>query len=133
MEMPDRKGGGVSKGARNIPVSVAKGIAEDFQKSQVIIIAFDPVSSLIHVATYGKEPFDKENAAAAGEICTKALGGDLSKKQTFEDYHSDYDAATFKASIELFKLLIGRNDGSPWATQQMEKILKAAGQPLRQA
>jgi hypothetical protein len=84
-----------------IPVEVAKQIATDFNKQIVVVLAYENESGLMHTTTYGVSPFDKENAAAAGEICTKALGFDLGKKQTFEDYHDNYDAAKYKRIIEL--------------------------------
>lgn len=88
-----------------IPVAVAKQIAEDFAKSQVVILAFDPVHQVTQTTTYGKEPFDMENAAAVGKICAQAIGCDLSKRQDFEDYHKDYDAAKFKALIESVRTI----------------------------
>ena len=86
-----------------IPVEVAARIAADFAKSQVVILAYDPARELTYTTTFGVSPWDKENAAAAGTIATLAVGGDLSKKQTFEDYHQNYDAANYKASRDLNK------------------------------
>jgi hypothetical protein len=114
-----------------IPVEEAKVIAEDFKKSMVIILAYDPVHQVTHTTTYGVSPFDKENAAAAGCIITKAIGADLSKKQDFEDFPTDYDAANYKAALEVMQKIMGRNDGSPWAISQIETILKAAGKHPR--
>ena len=86
-----------------IPVSVAKDIAATFAKSQVVILAYDPAHEVTHTVTYGVEPFDKENAAAAGHLCTKAIGCDLSRRQTFEDYHQDFSAANYKRATELLR------------------------------
>ena len=117
---------------KQVPVAVAKQIAEQFDKSMVVINAYDPVHKVTATTTYGVSPFDKENAAAAGEITATALGNDLSKKQTFEDFHDDYNPAIQKAALELMQKLVARNDGgSPWAVQQMEKVLKMAGKNTR--
>jgi hypothetical protein len=93
-----------------IPVSVATEIADKFAKSQVVILAFDPVHEVTHTTTYGKSPFDKENAAATGKIVTQAIGNDLSRAQHFEDYHKDYAAANHKALIEAVREIIKQHD-----------------------
>ena len=53
-----------------IPVAIAKAIAEEFEKSSVVILAWDAKHKLTHTTTYGVTAFDKENAAAAGQICS---------------------------------------------------------------
>lgn len=115
-----------------VPVTIAKDIAEMFKKSQVVILSYDPEHNLTFTTTYGVTAFDKENAAATGELVTKAIGCDLGKKQAFEDFHSDYDPALYKQAKELIQKLFTRHDGSPWAIQQMEEFLKATGHRLRQ-
>lgn len=86
-----------------IPVSVARKIAGQFAKSQVVILAYDPVHKVTQTTTFGVEPFDKENAAAVGKLCTEAIGCDLGKRQTFEDYHQDYSAANYKRALTLLR------------------------------
>jgi hypothetical protein len=110
-----------------VPVQVARTIAEDFKKSQVVILCYDRVHELTHTTTYGVLPFDKENAAAAGAICAKAVGSDLAKKQVFEDFHDDMNPAIQKAALDLIEKLFLRRDGSNWALAQMEEIMKAVG------
>ncbi|HWC91358.1 MAG TPA: hypothetical protein VG433_16930, partial [Pirellulales bacterium] len=82
-----------------VPVYVAKQIAERYAKTQVVIVAWDPLFQLTHTTTYGVSATDKENAAAAGAICTKALGCDLGKKQVHEDFHHDYNPARLKEAV----------------------------------
>jgi hypothetical protein len=115
-----------------IPVGVALQIAEQFQKSQVIILAWDPVHQLTHTVTYGVSAFDKENAAAAGQIAAKALGCDLGQRQDFEDFHRDYDPALYKEAIDLLATISARNGCTGPMVQQAERILKAAGRGVRQ-
>jgi len=76
--------------------------------------------------------FDKENAAAAGEICADAIGADLGRKQSFEDFHKDYDPALFKECLDLLTLIRGRNGCTEPMVVQAGLILKAAGRGVRQ-
>jgi hypothetical protein len=115
-----------------IPVGIATRIAEEFSKAQVVILAWDPEHQLTHTVTYGVSAFDKENAAAMGEICTQAIGGDLSKRHTFEDFHRDYDPALYKEALDLLALIRGRNGCTPHMVQEAERILRAAGRGVRQ-
>ena len=114
-----------------VPVAAAKSLADVYRKSQVVILCYDKEHNLTHTTTYGVSAFDKENAAATGELVTKAIGCDLSKKQPFEDFHKNYDPAHYKVACELIQKLFNRHDGSPWAMQQMEEFLKATGYRLR--
>lgn len=115
-----------------VPVAVAQSIAEQFKKAQVVILCYDAAHELTFTTTYGVTAFDKENAASVGVICTKAIGGDLSKKQTFEDFHNDYDPALYKEAKEIIQKLFARRDGSDFSLQLMERFLKAAGLHPRQ-
>ena len=64
-----------------VPVTVARAIAENFSKSQVVILAWDSVHQLTHTTTYGVTAADKENAAAAATwarsrcTCSSASSG----------------------------------------------------------
>lgn len=115
-----------------IPVEVAREIAEQFHKVQVVILAYDSLYQLTHATTYGETAFDKENVAAAGELCSQAIGADLSRKQTFEDFHRDYDPANYKEALDLLALIRSRNGCNPVMVQQADRILKAAGRGVRQ-
>jgi len=44
-----------------IPIEAAKRIAEEFDKDQVIIVTWDNVDEMMHVATYGKNKVDSIN------------------------------------------------------------------------
>lgn len=116
-----------------VPVDAAKQIAEVCCKSQVIILAWDKVHGQLHATTYGVEAFDKESAAAAGEICSKALGSDLSKKKVFEDFHNDYDPAILREVLELLNVVHRRQGVTPPQLQQIERVLRASGYPMRRA
>ena len=83
-----------------VPVHIAHQISKEFEKSMVVILCYDPVYELTHVTTYGASAWDKEQAAAVGEMCSQAVGGDLSRKQMFEDFHRDYDPARAKEAME---------------------------------
>jgi hypothetical protein len=109
-----------------IPVAEAKRLSTDYAKSMVVILAWDPAHQLTHTTTYGVEAFDKENAAAVGVLCSKAIGSDMSKKQDFEDFHRDYDPALYRESLELLTTIRGRQGCTPQMLQQAERILKAA-------
>lgn len=110
-----------------VPVSVAKDIAERFGKSSVVILCYEPATERTFTTTYGVTPFDKENAAAAGSICAKALGSDLSRKQVFEDFHHDYDAANYKAAVELMQKIVSSRAPANWSIDKLEEFLKQIG------
>jgi len=115
-----------------VPVSVAVSIAENFQKSMVVILCYDPVHQKTHTTTYGVSAWEKEQAAAVGEICALAVGSDLSRKVDYEDFHKNYDPALYRESLELLKLIRARNGCTPPMCQQADRILKAAGWALRE-
>lgn len=114
-----------------IPVIVARMIAEKYAKNQVVILAWDAMHGLTHTTTYGVSAFEKENAAAVGAICTKAIGADLSAKQTFEDFHDNMDPALYREALELLRLIRNRQGCTGPMLQSAERILKAAGFGVR--
>ena len=116
-----------------VPVEAAKHIAKLYQKSIVVIMCYDPVHGLTHTTTYGVSAFDKENAATAGDICAKALGSDLSKRQTFEDFRDDYDPALFKESMDILGVINRRQGTTPVQLQQIERLLKLFGKGVHRA
>jgi hypothetical protein len=75
-----------------VPVEAARQISSQYEKSIVIINAWDHQHKLMNTTTYGVRPQDKISAARGGETCAKALGLDLSKSQTSEDFRT-VDAA----------------------------------------
>jgi len=77
---------------KRIPVEICRQLSADFDKEIVIVCAWDSEHEKLHTTTYGKEPQDKINAARGGEICAKALGCDLGRKEDFEDFRT-MDAA----------------------------------------
>lgn len=59
---------------RDVPISAAKQIAEEFDKDQVIIVTWDSAFGLTHVTTYGKSKGDSIQAAQGGNVVKRALG-----------------------------------------------------------
>lgn len=114
---------------RDVPVSVARDIAERYLKSQVVVLVWDSVHEHFHTTTYGIEAADKAAAANLGQIVTAAAGGDLSKSQIFEDYTKKFDAAFYKESLELLAEMRSAVSTSQ-AEGRIEKFLKRAGFPL---
>ena len=93
-----------------IPVNTAREISERYQKSMVVILAYDPEHQKTHTTTYGVSAFEKENAAACGELCALTLGGDLSKKQTHEDFNDDYRPAEYTEAMDLLRAIVSGGD-----------------------
>lgn len=69
-----------------VPVAEAKQIAERYDKSIVVIAAWDPVFGLLHTTTYGVSANDKDHAADAGVIVARALGTVPELAHFFEDF-----------------------------------------------
>ena len=61
-------------GAKYIPITAAKRIADDYGQSQVIVVTFDKQTGLTHVVTYGGTLEECKQAAAGGNVVKKALG-----------------------------------------------------------
>lgn len=59
---------------RDVPISAAKQIAEEFDKDQVIIVTWDSAFGLTHVTTYGKSKGDSIQAAQGARFVKRALG-----------------------------------------------------------
>lgn len=74
---------------KTVPVEAACAIAEQYDKSIVIVITHDPVHGLMHTTTYGTDAQNKAWAAQGGEIVATALGAVLDKSINFEDYRLD--------------------------------------------
>lgn len=68
-----------------VPTTTAKDIAEQFAKSIVIILCYDPAHGMLHRTTFGVTPQDKVWAANGGDIAARALGI-LPVDVQFEDY-----------------------------------------------
>jgi hypothetical protein len=59
---------------KGIPISVAKRIAAEYNKNQVIIVTWDEKYGKTHVTTYGKTIKECEQAAIGGNFVKRALG-----------------------------------------------------------
>lgn len=115
-----------------VPVEAAAQISRHCKKSMVVILAYDPVHEMTHATTFGVSAFDKENAAAAGEMLSKAIGGDLSRKVEFEDFHADYDPAIFKEAVDILTVISRRQGTTSVQLQQIERFLRNFGRHTRQ-
>lgn len=73
---------------QSIPVDEARAIARRYEKAIVIINAWDDQHQKLHTVTYGVSPNQKIQAGKAGEITATALGMDLTKKETTEDFRT---------------------------------------------
>lgn len=76
---------------KQIPVSAAREIAKKYDKSIVIINAWDPEHGLLHTTTWGRNKEECGWAAEGGKISAKALGADLEQAvhyQKLTDKHT---------------------------------------------
>jgi hypothetical protein len=88
---------------QSIPVKAAKQIAVEHAKDIVVIVAWSHEHHKFHTVTYGVSPNDKVSAANAGEIATKALGGNLQQSESYEDFRTHEHAAKMTAENETLK------------------------------
>lgn len=121
-----------------VPVEAARKIAVKFDKSMVVILAYDPAHQLTHTTTYGVSAIEKEQAAAAGELLARTIGADLNQKTEFEDFHKDYDPARYRQCQEalagvdhaLGSLLAVREGISNELLSKLRERVKACLQPV---
>jgi hypothetical protein len=83
---------------QQVPVAVAREIAEKCRKDVVVIMSIDRAFDKTHFTTYGRSASDKIEAAQFGEIISAGLqcGGPL---QHFEDFRT-VDAAKRAEQID---------------------------------
>jgi len=90
----------MSKTGIRIPITAVKDIANKFGYTQVIIHAYDGVTGMQCVATYGKTLKDCENAVKGGNMLKKFLGfpeemcntmPKRSKKKTIVDSNENFN------------------------------------------
>jgi hypothetical protein len=117
---------------KQVPVALAKAIADQFDKKAVVILAWDERHGLLHTTTYGDAAAYKVFAAAMGERLATAAGADLSAKESFEDFRDAYDPAFLREAHEMLREIRGRQGCSPAMLQKIERWLKARGHGLRQ-
>lgn len=109
-----------------VPVAEAKSISDRYSKNQVVILAYDSNHELTHATTYGVTAFDKENSAAIAALCVETIGGDLSKKISYEDFHEDMDPARFRETQEA---LHKSNCERAELLEQLSRIAEMLGRP----
>ena len=59
---------------KEVPASEAEAISRRYAKSMVVIVAYDPVTHLIELTTFGTNPATKSAAAATALVLSRALG-----------------------------------------------------------
>jgi hypothetical protein len=59
---------------KNIPIRVAKEIADKYDWPEVVIFAYEPDTNHQHITTYGKTIKQCEDAAMAGNYFKEKLG-----------------------------------------------------------
>lgn len=64
----------MKKRYKGVPVAAARAIAQQFDKDQVIIVAWDRAHGREHVTTYGKTIEECAQVAAGGNLVKQALG-----------------------------------------------------------
>lgn len=85
-----------------VPVATAAQIGAKFAKQIVIIASWDRPTGKLHITTWGENTWDKAVAAGGGDLCCKALGGNLEARKVFEDYRL-IDAGKRQRALELCK------------------------------
>lgn len=59
---------------KRLPISALKKLAKEFDKDQVIVLAWDKTTGVTHVTTYGKSIVDCEQAAIGGNRIKAFMG-----------------------------------------------------------
>lgn len=85
-----------------IPVKVAAEISRGFEKSIVVILAYDKVHGLTHVTTFGESASDKVAAASAGDAIIPLLNLDEGRTRGYEDFRQ-LDLATEREKYDAMK------------------------------
>lgn len=121
---------------KEVPVTVALAIAENYDKSMVVVICYDQAHNKTHTTTYGVSAVDKENAKLAGRKCTEALhGGTLKDESIHSDFHTNYDAARYQESLELLQKVLDHKIAPEAFRTRANKLLDdafAAQKPIQE-
>lgn len=113
------------KDYKPVPVEAAKAIAQQYDKSIVIIFSHDPVYGLLHTTTYGSDPENRAWVAQGGEIATKALGGITELATDFEDYRLK-QAITLLASLKTARAYIGGKSSRNATLKRIDTTIEEA-------
>lgn len=89
-----------------VPVEAAKRVAHAFEKSYVVIAAYDPEFKLVCRATYGITAEDKIMARLFGDAMM-ASAGVPNQIHSFADYRDELDAARYKEATEILEKIHG--------------------------
>lgn len=68
-----------------VGIDIAAAIGSKFDKDRVLIFSFDSRTNTIHSTAWGKTKEDAIHANAESIMITKMLGGDLEKREIYED------------------------------------------------
>lgn len=116
-----------------IPVSEAQRISDLYQKSMVVILAYDPAHQMSHATTFGVTADDKVYAAQMADRTVDMMGELGRTKTVHEDFRQDFDAGLYKEAVDLLQLLYRRQAVVSPQAQLVERFLKSIGKGVRQA
>jgi hypothetical protein len=94
-----------------IPVADVKAIAQKCKKRLVVVLAYDEADDQIYTATYGADPVAKAVAATWGDTATKAVGGAVELRRSFEDFRTVPAAERAAENERLHDALKALRDG----------------------
>lgn len=78
---------------KEIPITAARHIAKQYEKQQVIVVAWDAVHGKTHITTYGIDKEQCRQAAMGGQKVAAALGWPL-PRCTMRAKSPHYDTCT---------------------------------------
>jgi len=117
-----------------IPVSVARGIGEDYRKDCVVILAYDHASQKTHATTWGREPSDKEGAVRVRDKCVAAIGAGMSDGTVYQDYRREGEAAqTVDRLSAACRAVVDTWDANEWQEHAGDGELSESIAALRDA
>lgn len=100
---------------KSIPITAARDIAKKYGKSQVIVVAWDPVHGKEHVTTYGTNKEQCRQAALGGDRIKAALNW----PQSLEEKTAAETIAAQKETIE--RLSQERENAEAEVSRQIEQ------------
>lgn len=116
-----------------VPVAAARQIADEFDKSVVIIFAIDAQHDRSHMTTYGRTAEQKAWSAHLGDEVARIISGS-EKREVYEDYRS-IDAAKNAAKLEHVRAYAKHLDneiGLDVIAHHLMKILDPPAEATRQ-
>lgn len=113
-----------------VPVSAAAAVAATYHKSAVVILAVSQDGQVLHTTTYGESAIDKEVAAQMGDAAAGAVGADLTRKTTYEDFRTSHEPAVYAEALEVIAEIARLGVGAslwPGHIARVEAVIRKAG------